>query len=141
MEGGGKGRERELPPPGLGPLARSAPGRAPARRPGDGERGKEVGGEEAPAGPDRQPGTHPPAQGGRILTANFHAAEGRGLLHGLAALREGGGPGPPGHGLPLLLCPDHLSLPAFTLRLAPAARRALPLPRSFSWRRRAGRAT
>ena len=30
-----------------------------------------------------------------ILTANFHAAKSRRLLHWLAALRKGGGSGPP----------------------------------------------
>lgn len=33
----------------------------------------------------------------RILTADFHAAEGWRLSHGLAALREGRGPGPAWH--------------------------------------------
>lgn len=34
---------------------------------------------------------------GGVLTADFHAAESRGLRHWFAALREGCGPGPPRH--------------------------------------------
>lgn len=77
---GGEGERKELPKPGLGPgsLRRSPPGRRAGAA---------------------SPALTPPPEGSRILTADFHAAEGRGLLHRLAALREGGGPGPPGHGL------------------------------------------
>lgn len=53
---------------------------------------------------------------GRILTADFHAAEGGGLLHGLAALGERGGAGPARHGA-------RLAAPAGALRWAGLRRR------------------
>lgn len=87
------------------------------------------------------PALTPPPERGRILTADFHAAEGRRLLHRLAALREGGGPGPPGHGLSRS-APTAITSLLFLPSPSASPRRArLPLPRSLTCRRRVGRAT